>query len=174
MRSVALYGLAPCLGRAPDSWETWALLWDKERYLAADRLFDPHQEYPEKLGRICSQHAENVDCPVYVTEERDYGLKYPIDSVIDEIGDYFSSSCAYMLGLAIHEGVDQIGLWGFEMADRTEYQFQRANCEYLIGFARGRGIDVYIAPGSALLTIDRGAPHCRNGRYGWHSPIMAS
>lgn len=177
MRSVAIYGLAPCLGAAPDDWESWALLWDLDRYLQADRLFDPHQGHkksdPKEYG-ICLRNAKVVDAPVYVTEmpsEFPTAVKYPLYEVIDEIGDYFGSSCAYMLGLAILEGVDQIGLWGFDMGCNGEYQHQRPNCEYLIGFARGRGISVHIAPGSALMTID---PRFEHGRYGWQSPILAS
>ena len=161
------------MGKPPDDWEIWALLWDKERYLIADRLFDPHQDDKESRP-ICDEHAKLVDCPIYLIEPRNYGQSYPMKAVIEEVGDYFSSTCAYMLGLAILERVDQIGLWGFDMSMGEEYFYQRANTEYLIGFARGRGSMVTIAPGSALLTVDRGAPGCRYGRYGWQSPIMES
>jgi hypothetical protein len=37
------------------------------------------------------------------------------------------------------------------MANDIEYQSQRPSCEYFIGLARGKGIEVYVPPESDLL-----------------------
>ena len=66
---------------------------------------------------------------------------YPMEDVSAVVGDYFNSSIAYMLGLAIVEKVDRIGIWGVDLNCDDEFAYQRPNAEYLIGFARGRGID---------------------------------
>ena len=60
---------------------------------------------------------------------------------------------AYMLALAIYEGVDKVGIWGVDLHCDSEYSYQRPNMEYLIGLARGRGMKVIgqpIRPRSAL------------------------
>jgi len=64
------------------------------------------------------------------------------------------------MALAITEGADRIGIWGVDMADLestpgdpsyiSEFSYQRPNLEYLIGFARGRGIVVDIPDQSPL------------------------
>ena len=69
---------------------------------------------------------------------------------------YLESTFAYMLAYAIHlhaegEPITRIGLWGIDLDSASEWAYQRPNAEYLIGFARGRGIDVHI-PKEAHLT----------------------
>lgn len=83
-----------------------------------------------------------------------FSERYPFEEVSATVGDYFNSSIAYLLALAIHEGADRIGLWGVDMLDAEEYGYQRPNCEYLIGFARGRGIDVVVHETSPLCKFN--------------------
>lgn len=74
---------------------------------------------------------------------------------------YFSSTIAYALGWAIIEGreyrpddyppVDEIKLFGVHMSALDEYDHQKPNAEYLIGYARGRGIKVDVGDDSPLL-----------------------
>jgi hypothetical protein len=45
---------------------------------------------------------------------------------------------------------DEIGLWGVEMTAEGEYGYQKPNCEALLGFAMGWGINVLL-PGSTTL-----------------------
>ena len=64
--------------------------------------------------------------------------------------DYYTSTPAQMLALAIWEGFEEIHLYGVDMLQAEEYFYQRSGCEYFVGFARGRGIKVYVPPTSAL------------------------
>lgn len=64
---------------------------------------------------------------------------------------YYTSSPSYMLVLAMLLGFQTIRMFGFDMGTKTEYHYQKANMEYLIGIAHGRGIDVQL-PGSTILT----------------------
>lgn len=64
---------------------------------------------------------------------------------------YFTSSIAWMIGLAILEGVDEIGIWGVDMAGKEEYERQRPSCEYLLGLAQGKGIKITLPPSCPLL-----------------------
>jgi len=102
------------------------------------------------------QWMKNVrDFPIYM--QRRYpnipmSQQYPIDEIIEDLGgNYFTSSFAYMIAMAIYEKYDWIGLYGFEMAANTEYFHQRPNAEYLIGIARGRGLHVELPEGCNLL-----------------------
>jgi hypothetical protein len=65
-------------------------------------------------------------------------------------GDYFTSTPAEMVAHAIYEGFEEIHLYGVDMLQSEEYFYQRSGCEYYVGFARGRGIKVYVPPQSAL------------------------
>ena len=78
--------------------------------------------------------------------------RYPFEVVIQTTGDYFNSSIAYLMAMAIHENPDVIGLWGVDMTDqKEEYAYQRPNMEYLIGLAQGKGIDVHLPESCPLL-----------------------
>src|ERR1051326_9602101 len=83
--------------------------------------------------------------PVYTLEREPdipHSVRYPIEAVVADVGDYLTSTVAYMLALAIHERREAIHLYGVDMATNSEYAEQRACCEYLIGLARGRGISI--------------------------------
>ena len=88
-------------------------------------------------------------------------IQYPFEKVLDEVGGYLESSIAYMIAFALIEGIGELELFGVSMANNSEYVYQKANCEYLIGFARGKGMKVSISPGAPLLMSEWVA-----GRYG--------
>jgi hypothetical protein len=113
--------------------------------------------------------------PIYMRElfaDIPAGERYPLEWMSERFftrfgqRPYFTSSIGYMLAMAIAEGRDAdftpvneaavswIGLYGIDLASDTEYGEQRPNAEYFIGLARGLGITVEIAEGSALLRAD--------------------
>ena len=167
---VAIVGLAPSThDQAPfedPEWEVWGFAEDNESYPYLDRAFEIHPlPHMRKINPLLERRMrEEIDVPLYMQEaypEIPGAIAYPIEDVIAVVGDYFNSSIAYMLGLAILEKVDRIGVWGVDMDGDDEFGFQRPNAEYLIGFAKGVGIDVYIPEESSLLTfgIDGGGEY---------------
>jgi hypothetical protein len=65
---------------------------------------------------------------------------------------FFTSSLAWMLGMAIvTPGVEEIGLFGVDMAAHEEYQWQRPGCQFFLQEAMKRGIKVTVPPESDLL-----------------------
>ena len=56
---------------------------------------------------------------------------------------YFTNSISMMMALAIYEmlqensGIEEIGLWGVDMAHSTEYHAQRPSCEFFLGICEG-------------------------------------
>ena len=65
---------------------------------------------------------------------------------------YFTSTPAYAIALAIYEGVDEIKLFGLNLAASIEYIQQRACVEWLLGIATGQGIKVTLPSASPVLT----------------------
>jgi len=65
--------------------------------------------------------------------------------------DWYDSTPAWMLALAMYEGYTEIDIYGIHLATEWEYQKQKANMTYLIGLARGMGITVKVPKASPLL-----------------------
>ena len=170
MRQIAVVGLAPSTHddapyEDPD-WEVWGLPWDNDRYPYFDRLFDIHplecirEATPSFYQPGYEDRLRELDAPLYMQQaypDIPNAIEYPLGAVSDLVGDYYNSSIAYMLGLAIFEGADKIGVWGVDMdgpgepGHANEYRDERPNCEYLLGFAKAKGIEIYLPEKCPLL-----------------------
>lgn len=65
------------------------------------------------------------------------------DAEWDQTGHpYITSSIAFEIALAIHEGFETIMLAGVSLNTASEYAWQRPGVEFLLGLAAGRGITV--------------------------------
>ena len=150
---VAIVGLASSThSDAPwfdDTWEKWGLPWDDKGWPFMARHFEMHDQrlLDSEHSKRGPDYAERLkDCSRLYTQEN-----YPFEAVAKTIGQaYWNSSISYAMALAIHEGAREIAIYGVDMDGTDEYAYQKANMEYLIGVARGRGIQVYIPPQSAL------------------------
>lgn len=163
---VAIVGLSPTSHHlAPwddPEWELWGMPWDVDRW-KMDRLFEMHDD-PDPRSE-----GELPEYPVLYMQDAKYPnvTTYPLEEVAATIGgDYWCSSVGYMLALAIHEGAEEIAIFGVDMKATEEYAYQRANCEYLIGLARGKGIKVHIPDTSPLCKFQSDPDFTYRGRYG--------
>ncbi len=148
--NVGIVGLGPsahvlAVDRPPLD-EYWGMAWDPLWDIhGCSVTFDCHDHY--YAGK-------------YIREPEWTQNNYPIDEVIKCIGrEYFESTFAYMLGLAILQDVDSITCWGIDLDVETEWAHQRPNAEWLVGIAEGRGIMVDVSGESSLMKS--------NGRYCW-------
>ena len=140
----------------PD-WRIWAVnsayKYNEDKALLVDLWFDMHHD-PDKKHPLWFQWAVKTQ-PDCVFLEKHPDLKnsrtFPKESFAEEFGSYSTSSIAYMLGLAISAEPATIGIYGVDMTGGGEYEYQRPCCEYFIGMARGKGIDVVVPEASALL-----------------------
>jgi hypothetical protein len=175
LRKIAIMG--KCSNSRADApielgdWEVWALAWDL--LPRADRQFEMHDYWRNFLGggEAAAEHKkwlQEMRVPVYmlkVEPDIPMSVEYPMEEVKKVFGAtcygtaYLESSIAYMMALAILEGADQIGIWGCDLATGGEYAYQRPNMEYFIGYARGRGIPVYVPPQNTLLSPCRKVPY---------------
>jgi len=160
-RKVAIVGssdttrhLAPY---GDESWEIWTL---NDMHTIAPRMtrlfeLDPVIELPHYSYDF---HRNNTVVPIWMMFPQDdfpAAVQYPHEVIVKEFGRYFTSSISWMLALAIYEGVDEIALYGVDMAHSSEYGHQRPSCEYFIGLARGKGIPVSVPEQSELLKARR-------------------
>lgn len=160
-RKVAIVGSAENWREAPfddDSWEIWTLNDMFKIVPKSDVYFELHDMSQTKNHTPGEMEwlRNNKTIPVYMMHLDDtvpMARQYPYEDILKEYGRYFTNSISWMIALALHEDdVDEIGIWGVNMAHGTEYAAQKPSCEYFIGLARGRGINVLIPSSSSLLS----------------------
>jgi predicted transcriptional regulator YdeE len=101
--------------------------------------------------------AHRKDLIIYMQEHWDdipNSVAFPLNeaTALLPVGyPYFTSSVSLMLILAYMMGFKRVELYGFEMGTTTEYHYQRANGEYIMGFLQGKGMEVVVPKNSSLL-----------------------
>ena len=158
--SPVTFALAP---HTDESWEMWGI---NDAHVAMrrwDRWFQLHPLGELDFGYSAVRTTQDShlrwlrgqDKPVYVMPE-DTGAvpnaeSFPRDGLLAEFGPYFfTSTIAWIMAYAITCKPAAIGLWGIDMADRSEYRAQRFGCWHFCQAARDRGIDIVIPPESEL------------------------
>ena len=169
---VAIIGFSSSHEEAPwqdPTWEKWGMANDPY-WAQMSRLFEMHEleDLEERNGGLPPNYIDDrlkgAWVPLYMQRKYfEHVIPFPV-----EIEEYYASSVAYIMALAVHEGAEEIGLWGIDMAADTEYHEQKPNMEYFIGKARGKGITVYIHPSSSLCKFQCSNPKYST-RYGWSS-----
>lgn len=89
-------------------------------------------------------------------------VRFPLEACIQIGADYFTSTVAYLVAWAIHQGYKRIELYGIDLVVGTEYEHQKACAEFWLGLAHGRGIEINLPPQSALVK--------HTHRYGFEKP----
>ena len=95
--------------------------------------------------------------PIYTSRAHpDYPslVPYPLEEVVNSCGrEYFNSTVAYAIALAIHERAQSIAMFGadYSFPDKHVSEKGRACCEFWLGVASARGIKIGVASGSTLM-----------------------
>lgn len=168
VRKVALCGShAASLEDAPwadPSWEWWGHASSRAWYRRQmDRYFDLHPKAcwtrGGKKGDAYPKWLARNTVPIYMQDvypEVPASVKYPKGRVLLEFADarpYFTNHAAWMIALALTEGVTTIGLFGINYSTEGEYQRQRGSCEYWLGRAAGAGVRI-VLPSQCTLLAD--------------------
>lgn len=166
VRKIAMCGSHDAsLADAPwsdPSWEFWGHAssrgWYRRRM---DRYFDLHVRacwtragkkgaaYPKWLGQQTT--------PIYMQDhypEVPASVRYPKGQILNEFPDargYFTNQVAWMIALALTEGVTTIGLFGVNYSTQGEYERQRGSAEYWLGRAAGAGVRIVLPEQCSLL-----------------------
>jgi hypothetical protein len=165
LRKVAMVGGASTMRFTPwmdPTWEIWAhascrhlckrdpdLLWDlhpPELWRdAKKKTWDPKYATWIKTNRVPMMMQDvYADVPS--------SMRYPIEVIQTEFQmGYMTNHLAYMVALALVQGVTHIGVFGCEYDTNSEYGPQRGSAEYWLGVAYGRGAHICLPPQSTLL-----------------------
>lgn len=151
---VALIGTAPSSRMlAPfndPSWQIWACSPGNQGQLPrVDVWFELHGNlhWPENAsyGLPYIEWLKTLTIPVYM-QNKNYvpnAVVFPMEDMVKEFGrDFFTSSFAWMMALAISKGAKEIALYGIDMASRDEYILQRPGFYFFKHIAEQRGIKV--------------------------------
>jgi len=139
------------------TYEIWTLNQIYRHVPRATRHFDIHCNWKEDNVEGTDHPGWLKECgiPVYMMEADDAlptSVRYPIERVIKNAGiDYFTSTIAFEVGLALLEGFTEIALFGIDLIVGTEYSVQKACLEFWLGIAHARGVNVRIPDECALL-----------------------
>lgn len=161
LRKIALLGSQHSLEYAPfadPSWELWGHASSRMFYQRPpDRYFDLHRKacwiMAHKQDKYMSWLRRNT-VPIYMQEvdpEVPASIRYPRERLFAEFRRYTTSHAAYMIALALSEGVTHLGLFGINYSADSEYATQRGSTEYWLGFAEGRGVQLVFPPRCTLL-----------------------
>jgi len=176
-RSVCIIGFAPSWNQAPygnegvDFWGLNELYIYLKQYKINQKFsawFEIHniKNSPSKQSPKHQEFLKNCKIPL-ITQQHwdDYptSLAYPRDEVKEMVNGHFiidethagfsdySNQISWMIALAIYLGYKEISVYGVDMAQTSEYAFQRASCQFFIGLAAGKGIKLKIPNTSELL-----------------------
>lgn len=178
-RRICIMGTAPTWRQVPfddPTLEIWALNDSWVMNLPrADRWFDLHPI--EKMwfrpkgnnavyagdipaGYFVRPHGHlewlrKQTIPVYVQDAKVLGSAsaktFPAQECIEKVYPTYCSSPAWMVALALLEGVTELHVYGIHLATEWEYIHQRPNFEALLTLAAARGVKVILPKGCPLL-----------------------
>jgi hypothetical protein len=175
--------------RVPDDWEVWGLNRCHTFLKRWDRWFEVHDAelYSGKTGLREDQYMDLLrksDKPIYM-QHPDPSLpmarQLPYKEMVEHFGrDYYTTSIAYMIAMAIYEHdlgdtIDELHMYGVDMSAYSEYSYQRPCVEYWLGMAEGRGIPVTVPKVSPVLkTIASYGRHSERVLWAQASERMAT
>jgi hypothetical protein len=106
------------------------------QWLAEQAKTIPVYLHPDYLA----QHPDATNWP--------HARPFPKAQIEAEFGRYFTSSPAWMIALAVMQGVRELHIYGIHLSTEHEYIEQRPNFEFLIGRVLGpKKITVRVADG---------------------------
>ena len=162
-KKICIVGFAPGREKAPyddPSFEFWGV---NEMYMAPDVkkidvLFEIHdykwikegKRYKDHLKWLRDQRKTVIMMQTHF-DDIPNSVPFPREPLEEAYGSYFTNTISWEIALATYIGVEEIHIYGVNMATDIEYQSQRPSCEYYVGIAKGKGIKVYIPPESDLL-----------------------
>jgi hypothetical protein len=144
------------------SWELWGHASSRGMYQRQpERYFDLHRKEcwskSNNKGAKYLRWLGTQPVPIYMQErfpEVPASIRYPIERVaFGSARMYFTSHVAYMIALALTEGVTHLGFFGVNYSPDCEYGTQRGSTEYWMGRAEGVGVTL-VMPETCTLLAD--------------------
>ena len=133
---------------ADKPWTRWYQLHDIAAHHKAD--FDEHTTWLRESNLPIIMWPEHVEKYAGIVPN---AIPYPKDAILEFFAPYayFTNTVSWMIAHAIYESRSKIGVYGVDMAQSSEYGNQRPSCEYFLGIAMGKGIQVELPRTSDLI-----------------------
>lgn len=145
---------------APFDDPTWEIVGLNQLYRhipRADRWIEIHANWNDHVVEGTDHHKWLAEAPIPIYMAERVGsipnsVKFPLDRIMRQGGhpDYFTSTVAFGIALAIEEGFKEIGLWGIDLIVGDEYFYQKPCAEFWLGVAHGKGITITLPHTTAL------------------------
>jgi hypothetical protein len=144
------------------SWELWGHASSRGMFQREpDVFFDLHRKEcwakSNNKGQKYLRWLATCRTPIYMQErfpEVPASIAYPFERVsMGMARKYFTSHVAYMIALALTEGVTHLGFFGVNYSPDCEYGTQRGSTEYWMGRAEALGVHL-VMPETCTLLAD--------------------
>jgi len=116
-----------------------------EGYWKQPAILQLLQKYPGRL--VMQDHYDEIPS----------SSRYPIEAVRDAFymptmgkSLYVTNTVSYMFALAYLEGYREIETFGVYMEHDTEYDHQKPNCEFYLGYLHAKGVKITLHGGELL------------------------
>ena len=131
----------------------WFQLHPKWNWAANDRYghndwLEQDRNYPIYMQKVFDDVPEAVVFPLRAIQDK---LLSGFLRGEEEVRKVFSTTMSYAVALALYEGFERIELYGIELAMAGEYAYQRESMAFWMGYANGRGVELWIPEECQLL-----------------------
>lgn len=160
MKTLAIVGKGPGWERAYRDHKNNREIW------CVSTIFNELQTIDVQPSRIFQLHDRSVFEPWIEQEQKrvvlikdDTNFPHagilPIEKLLSIFGGRFGSTMAWMFGLALIEGYEEITFRGIHVSHMSEYGGQRDSLMWFIGLAQGKGIKVNIDEDCGLFIANQ-------------------
>jgi len=159
---VAFIGMTQSHAEAPWTDPSWMLAVHPCCHTIVQRepdwWFDLHPpsqfRKPKGWHRNYLKWLQTLRVPIFMQKEWDdipMAIRFPKERILSEYRPYFTNHVAWMIALAMTEGVKEIGVYGCEYSSDAERGLQRGSLEYWLGRFEQAGGRVHLPIKSTLL-----------------------
>lgn len=136
------------LPRKPTGWEQFKQKWFNRKEYDHLKAMEEEKLKPIYMQFWTPEVPGSVAYPLYEVQKRVFKDFWRGE---DNSIKYFTSTFAYMCGIAELEDFERVEIYGFEMSDEIEYITQKACAEFWIGYLMGKGVEIYVPEHCQLL-----------------------
>lgn len=176
---VCIIGFAPSWDETPWNQEDMDYWGINELYMqAVNKRFDAWFEVHDIMNSPSKQQEKHqnflMNCKIPLLTHKHWdkypsSIKFPWEYLMNYFNQNFifegngkgfedySNQISWMTALAIALEYKEIYIYGVDMAQESEYMYQRSSCQFFIGYAAGKGIKLKIPASCELLK--GGAPY---------------
>jgi len=157
--SVTIAALGTTISQCPWTGDVWTLNNGYKTSQKFDKLFLVHKPPGTHLNwKEIAELSETVEIVSLHPLPKTRTTMYPFEKIRKKFGtDYFSDTICYMIAYALYLDYNEIRMYGADLSE--EYREEKGGVEYWVGYARGRGVRVWIAPGSTLCHTELNRPY---------------